>query len=151
MISMTTGKERLPIILTQLDEGSHTFTVKAWDNFNNSSEESITFIVDKGEGFILKKLFNYPNPFIGETRITGELNRPDADIEVTLSIYDMSGKIIRIIKNNMTTTGYTLPPVTWDGNDNGGNRVARGMYPYAVTIKSASGETSRSSGRLIIL
>lgn len=144
-------KGKITYYLAQLDEGSHSFTVKAWDNFNNSSEESITFIVDKGEGFILKKLFNYPNPFTGETRITGEINKPGANIEVTLNIYNMSGKLIRIIKNNLTTTGYTLPPVTWDGNDNGGNRVARGMYPYVVIIKSASGETSRSSGRLIIL
>ncbi len=43
--------------------GNHSVTVKAWDNFNNSSEATINFKVEPDDKFILKNLINYPNPF----------------------------------------------------------------------------------------
>jgi hypothetical protein len=137
--------------LSELDEGSHSFTLKAWDNFNNSSEETIRFLVESDGRFILKNLFNYPNPFPGETSITGELNRPDALMAVNISIFSLNGKLIKVIRTIVPSTGFTLPPIIWDGNDDGGSRVASGMYPYVVTITTDKGETCRASGRMIIL
>jgi len=137
--------------LSGLSEGSHSLTIKAWDNFNNSSEKSILFLVESGEKFILKNLINYPNPFLGETSITGEHNRPDSELDVVINIYSLNGRIIKIIKTTVPSTGYALPPVVWDGNDEGGNRVGRGIYPYSVTISTDTGETAKASGRMIIL
>jgi hypothetical protein len=144
-------KGRITYYFSSLDEGNHSFTVKAWDNFNNSSEQTVMFVVESGKNFVLKNLFNYPNPFLNETSITGELNRPDADLQVVVNIFNMTGKIVKVIRTNIPSTGYMLPPVTWDGNDDNGNRVARGIYPYSVSISTETGETSRSSGRMIIL
>jgi hypothetical protein len=142
---------RIDYSLSGLSEGSHSLTIKAWDNFNNSSEETILFLVEAGDKFILKNLINYPNPFPGETRITGEHNRPDSEFEVTIDVYDMSGRIIRIIESTVPSSGYVLPPVIWDGNDEGGHRIGRGIYLYTVTLSTAAGETARASGRMIIL
>ena len=65
---------------------------------------------------------------------------------------NLSGmKFSKIIKTRVPATGYTLPPVTWDGNDNGGTRVGRGIYPYTVIVTTGSGETAKASGRMIIL
>lgn len=139
--------------LTDLSIGSHSITVKAWDNFNNSSEETISFLVESEDKFILKNLINYPNPFFSETSISGEHNRPDTELEVTISIFNLSGRIIKVIKKRVPSTGYSIPPVTWDGNDDSGRRVGKGIYPYSVTIKvsEGTGETARASGRMIIL
>jgi len=137
--------------LSGLSSGSHSLTIKAWDNFNNSSEKSILFLVETGGKFILKNLFNYPNPFPGETTISAEHNRPDSELNVTINVFNLNGRIIKIIKTRVWSTGYALPPITWDGNDDGGNRVGRGMYPYTVTITTENGETARTSGRMIIL
>jgi hypothetical protein len=136
---------------TDLVKGSHTLTVKVWDNFNNSSEESLLFLVETGEKFILTNLVNYPNPVINDTRFTAEHNRPDEKLEITISIYDMSGRMIRIIKSSVYSSGYQLSPVTWDGADTGGKRVGRGIYPYRVTVRTERGETASTSGRLVIL
>jgi hypothetical protein len=38
-------KGKIVYDLSDLTKGSHSLTLKAWDNFNNSSEESILFIV----------------------------------------------------------------------------------------------------------
>jgi hypothetical protein len=137
--------------LTGLSEGYHTITVKAWDNFNNSSEKTISFQVVTGEKFLVRNLFNYPNPFMNETNISLEHNRPDNELEVTINIYNIDGRIIRILKTKIGSTGYTLPPVLWDGKDEGGRKVGRGTYLYTVTVITGNGETARASGRMIIL
>jgi hypothetical protein len=137
--------------LSGLAEGSHSFTLKAWDNFNNSSEETLLFMVNKEGKFILKNLFNYPNPFTSNTTITAETNRPGSNLDIVVSIYSMSGKLIKTLKAVMPSTGYVLPPVEWDGNDDSGNRVAPGIYPYIVSVTAENNKTTRASGRMIIL
>jgi len=134
-----------------LTEGNHSLTIKAWDNFNNSSEKTILFQVLTGGKFVLKNLYNYPNPFSAATSITLEHNRPDNDLDITINIFNIDGRIIRIIKTRVEPSGYTLPPVNWDGNDEGGRRVGKGMYPYTVTIVTGNSDMARATGRMIIL
>jgi hypothetical protein len=142
---------RISYDLPGLSRGSHSLTIKAWDNYNNSSQKTIIFLVETGEKFILKNLINYPNPFLSETRISAEHNRPEAELEVTINIFNLNGRIIKIIKTSVPSTGFALPPVQWDGKDDRGMRVGRGMYPYSVIITTGNGETARASGRMIIL
>jgi len=142
---------KLVYSLSDLAAGSHTVTVKAWDTYNNSSEETLIFLVETDSKFILKNLINYPNPFLNDTRFTAEHNRPDSDLEVTINIYSLDGRLIKILKTNVPASGYSLPPVEWDGNDDGGQRAGRGIYPYTVTVVTKEGETARRSGRLVIL
>jgi len=144
-------KGRITYNLSGLTAGSHSLTIKAWDNFNNSSEKSILFQVLSGEEFILKNLLNYPNPFVSETSISLEHNRPDNELSVTINIFRIDGGIIKIIKTKVLSSGYNLPPVLWDGNDDGGKRAGRGIYLYTVTVTTGNGETARASGRMIIL
>jgi hypothetical protein len=136
---------------SDLEEGSHSLTVKAWDNYNNSSEKSLLFLVKTGEDFILNNLMNYPNPFFTDTRITSEHNRPNALLEITVNIFNLSGQLIKIIKTSALSTGYMLPSVQWNGYDDGGKKVGRGVYPYSVTVTTGGNETARASGRMIIL
>ena len=144
-------KGRIIYDLSGLSGGSHTLTVKAWDNYNNSSEKSIIFLVETGEKFVLKNLINYPNPFLSETRISAGHNRPAAELNIIINIFSLNGRLIKIIKTKVPSTGYSLPPVIWDGNDDGGKRVGRGIYLYSVIVTTESGETARASGRMIIL
>jgi hypothetical protein len=137
--------------LNDLIKGDHTVSLKAWDNFNNSSQTILQFVVRTDNGFILNHLINYPNPVLSETDITAEHNRPDEEMNIKIYIYDMSGRLIRLIETDVLTSGYNLPPVHWDGNDSNGGRVGRGLYPYSVVVSTGSGEKSRVSGRMIIL
>jgi hypothetical protein len=142
---------RISYDLSGLTEGSHSLTVKAWDNFNNSSQKTISFQVVTGEKFVLRNLMNYPNPFFSETNISLEHNRPDNELNITINIFNIDGRIIKILKTKVDPMGYNLPSIVWDGNDDGGRKVGRGMYPYTVTIITGNGETARASGRMIIL
>ncbi len=144
-------KGRVVYNLSDLDIGSHSFTLRAWDNYNNSTEETIKFVVESGGKFILKNLFNYPNPFSGSTTITGEMNRPGEMMEIVLTIYSMNGKAIRTFRFSTPSTGYVLPPIEWDGLDDGGGRVAGGIYPFIINVITKKGERSGASGKMIIL
>jgi hypothetical protein len=136
--------------LTSVSNGSHSVTVKAWDNYNNSSEETLVFLVEGDDKFILTNLINYPNPFFHETTIRAEHNRPDDEFEILINIFSFDGRVIRTIKTRAPASGYVLPPLSWDGNLEGGKRAGRGIYPYTVTVTTGSGETARASGKMII-
>jgi hypothetical protein len=142
---------RINYNLSGLSEGNHTLTLKAWDIYNNSSEKTISFQVVSGDKFQIRNLVNYPNPFFNKTSISLEHNRPDNEMNVTINIFSVDGRIIRIIRTKLSQSGYTLTPVIWDGNDDSGRRVGKGMYPYSLTITTLTGETARASGRMIIL
>lgn len=142
---------RIQYQLGNISEGSHSITLKAWDNYNNSSEESLKFLVKTEQGFLIDNLLNYPNPVTDGTSFTAEHNRPEEELEITLYIYSMNGKAIRILITNVSAPGYRIPPIYWDGNEDGGRRVGRGIYPYMIIIRTGKGEVSRASGRLIIL
>jgi flagellar hook assembly protein FlgD len=62
----------------------------------------------------------------------------------------MNGRIIRIFRTTVPSSGYQLSSVEWDGNDSNGRKAGRGMYPYTVSVTTSSGETASVSGRLII-
>ncbi|HLP74520.1 MAG TPA: type IX secretion system sortase PorU [Bacteroidales bacterium] len=144
-------KGRVKYKLPQLETGEHKFTLKAWDNFNNSSEKTINFVVESGDKFILRNLFCYPNPVVDGTRITGEINRPSEHIALKLGIFDLNGALIRSSRSDFVAGGFSLEPIEWDGRDERGNRVAQGMYIFVVTASTEKGETARASGRMIIL
>jgi len=73
--------------------------------------------------------------------------------EITINIFSLNGRIIKTIKTSVPSTGYSIPPVSWNGNDDSGRRVGKGIYPYTVTIKvsEGTGGTARATGRMIIL
>ncbi|HQG76382.1 MAG TPA: type IX secretion system sortase PorU [Bacteroidales bacterium] len=135
----------------ELMEGRHTLTLKAWDNFNNSSVKMLSFCVEKNKKFILNNLLNFPNPFSSDTWITVCHNRPDTEIEITVRIYDLAGNLVCILREYSLTSGYVTEPVIWDGRFSNGNKAGKGIYPYRVTLKAANGETATISGKMIIL
>src|SRR5690606_6201755 len=62
--------------VTGLNEGRHTFRVKAWDMFNNSGEGTVQFEVVDGKVVEVLNLMNYPNPFRDKTHFVFEHNHP---------------------------------------------------------------------------
>ena len=147
--SYTTGSLRYP--LSGLDAGLHAIKVKAWDNYNNSSVARLTFVVRDEKGIVLDRLINYPNPFKESTSVTVEHNRPNTEFTIRIDIFSSAGSHIRSIITDTMPEGYQTPPLVWDGNNSGGQRVAAGIYLYRVTVTTAEGETGAISGRMIII
>jgi len=78
---------------------------------------------------------NYPNPFNPETWIPFEINHGS---EVEISIYDISGKLVRTIDLGFQHAGiYTTRDraAYWDGKSALGESVASGVYFYSISAR----------------
>ena len=76
---------------------------------------------------------NYPNPFNPETWIPYHLA---TDAEVTLTIYDVRGSVVRTLTLGHQSAGVYQSrgrAVYWDGRNNLGEPVASGVYFYTLT------------------
>ena len=89
---------------------------------------------------------NYPNPFNPETWIPFELSQ---DSEVSITIYDIAGTLVRNISVGYLQAGSYVSQsraIYWDGKTDAGERVASGTYFY--TLKT---EGYVSTQKMIIL
>ncbi len=131
--------------------GMHTMTVKAWDVMNNSSEKSIDFIVTTSSEMAIDKLFNYPNPFTTHTSFYFGHNQPYEPLEVIISIFTVSGKLVKTLEANMTCDGYLSTPIEWNGLDEYGDRIGKGVYIYKIKVRNSQGIVVEKFEKLVIL
>ena len=73
---------------------------------------------------------NYPNPFNPSTTIEYSITN---DSHVNLSIYNVSGRLIRTLVDEFKVINSYK--VIWDGKDDRGNAAASGVYFYKLKIK----------------
>jgi hypothetical protein len=137
--------------LSGLTEGKHNLVLKIWDILNNSSEASIEFIVTKSTGFIINKLYNYPNPFTYNTSFVFEHNQADSELNIILQIFTLSGKLIKIIEQQIYSDGFRSIPITWDGRDDSGNKIDTGIYLYRLQVRSPNGQLVERNQKLVVL
>ena len=137
--------------LFKLDQGEHTVKFKAWDVYNNSSEANVDFIVMESADFSIKRLFNYPNPFTTNTSFYFEHNQPSTQLEVLLQVFTISGKLVKTIHTQMATDGFLSEPISWDGLDDYGSPIGRGVYIYRVKVRTQSGKIVEKYEKLLIL
>ncbi len=89
---------------------------------------------------------NYPNPFNPETWIPYQLSK---DSDVTIKIYDVSGRSIRTMNLGHQSTGSYMTSETaayWDGKNGAGEFVSSGIYFYSLQTKNFS-----ATRRMVIL
>ncbi|MCW5931645.1 MAG: T9SS type A sorting domain-containing protein, partial [Bacteroidetes bacterium] len=146
--SYSSGKISYP--LSKLSEGRHTLKVKAWDILNNSSESYTEFVVASDASLALKHVLNYPNPFTTHTEFSFEYNKPCEDLDVQIQIFTISGKLVKTISKKVLTPGTRIDDITWDGRDDFGDRIGRGVYVYRVKLKTPD-ETASLTEKLVIL
>jgi len=137
--------------LFNLEPGEHKLKFKAWDVYNNSSEEYIEFLVIEAGNLTIDRLLNYPNPFTTHTDFYFEHNQAGTDIDVLIQIFTVSGKLVKTIESSFLANGYRAGPYSWDGTDDFGNRIGRGVYVYRVKLRSSTGEIAEKFEKLLIL
>ncbi|HET8886003.1 MAG TPA: type IX secretion system sortase PorU, partial [Salinimicrobium sp.] len=122
--------------LRDLEPGLHTMTFKAWDVYNNSSIAEITFLVAGDEELSITKVLNYPNPFHNYTEFWFNHNRPFEPLEVQVQVFTVTGKIVWSQNQTINTDGFLSREITWDGKDDFGDAIGKGVYVYKLTVKS---------------
>jgi hypothetical protein len=138
--------------LSGLKSGDYTVNVKAWDVYNNSSESSIEFKVKTDEAIELKHVLNYPNPFTESTGFYFEHNQPFEYFDISIQIFSPSGKLVKTIEHFFPGSGsYRIGPIHWDGLDDFGDRIGRGVYFYRLRVRLSNGKTAHIFQKLVIL
>jgi hypothetical protein len=135
-----------------LAPGLHTITFKAWDVYNNPITAEIQFVVVGDESVTLKNVLNYPNPFVSYTEFWFSHNRPFEPLEVQVQVMTITGKIVWTKNQTVTTDGFLSREITWDGKDDFGDRIGKGVYVYKLTVKSTlSNKKAEKIEKLVIL
>ncbi|RYZ61205.1 MAG: T9SS type A sorting domain-containing protein, partial [Chitinophagaceae bacterium] len=137
--------------LPALPPGPHTLTIKAWDVVNNSAETVLSFIVANNERLTLSRVLNYPNPFTTNTAFWFEHNQPGVDLYCRVEIFTVAGKQIKTLNRTINTPGNRSFELSWDGRDEWGDKIGRGIYIYRLSVKTAHGKTASQWGKLALL
>ena len=123
-----------------LEPGLHTLTLKAWDVYNNSSTSEVQFVVyDENESLVIDNVLNYPNPFVNYTEFWFNHNSSEV-LDVSVQVFTVSGKLVKTL-NGQTNGGSKVTSslskdIVWDGKDDFGERIGKGVYVYKLTVRS---------------
>ncbi|MEC9108488.1 MAG: type IX secretion system sortase PorU, partial [Bacteroidota bacterium] len=124
--------------LRDISPGLHTLSLKAWDVYNNSSISEIQFVVhDQDQELVISNVLNYPNPFVNYTEFWFNHNS-SYDLNVSIQIFTISGKLVKTINGyiNTSSSSSLSRDLSWDGRDDFGDKVAKGVYMYRLTVRS---------------
>jgi Peptidase family C25 len=147
--TFTKGLVKYPI--KNLAPGNHTITIRAWDILNNSSQATVDFVVVDAKEAQLERVYNYPNPFTTKTSFCFDHNFPGEPLYVTVQVYTVSGQMIRSIRQYVNGEGSRVNNIDWDGKDEMGDNIGRGVYMYKLHYKTQSGISVSKYQKLIKL
>jgi hypothetical protein len=147
--SYQSGKIAFP--LSDLKEGRHKLTLKVWDVYNNSSEATIEFVVVDSRDIKLERVYNYPNPFTTYTEFWFEHNQPGKQLYAQVQIFTVSGKLVKTLEHHILNEGFRSTSITWDGLDQYGDRIGRGVYVYRLKVRTENFSVAEKYQKLVIL
>lgn len=138
--------------IRDLEKGLHTLTFKAWDVYNNSSTAELQFVVAGDDELKLENVLNYPNPFVNYTEFWFNHNRPFEPLEVQVQVFTVSGKVVRTLNQTIINEGFLSRDIIWDGLDDFGQAIGKGVYVYKLSVKSTlTNKQAEKFEKLVIL
>jgi len=131
--------------LSNLANGKHKLTFRAWNLLNISTKKAIDFEVVKGLTPEILNVYNYPNPAKTTTKIVVEHDRPETVVTTTIEIFDLAGRKVWAFAEP------TTDDINWDLVGANGNRVKAGIYLYRVNIKTANSDICSKTQKISII
>lgn len=145
--NLTNGykEAKLSYFAGNLSKGKHKAKIIVFDNYNNKTEKSFDFNIEK-QAFEVKSFLNYPNPFYNYTNLVFIHNRKGDNLEAILKVYDLKGKLIREYAQQC----FECDPKIEFGLDFASTNVFNNQLFFKIILKSLSENVqSFSSGRML--
>ncbi|MBQ4292902.1 MAG: type IX secretion system sortase PorU [Muribaculaceae bacterium] len=136
--------------LSNLDKGAHSLEIKVWDTSGNSTTASIEFYVVEGLTPQISEVYATPNPASSTANFYITHNRPESVLNVTISVYDLAGRLVWSTTTTTPSDSFRTAPITWDLSDNAGRRVDRGIYVYRAEISTDGQKYATASRKLAV-
>lgn len=137
--------------IDKLENGRHSMVFKAYDNHNNSAQAYSEFIIEDNPKLALDHVLNYPNPFTTSTGFYFEHNQSSSDLNILIQILTISGRIIKTIESTKPASEERIGPIEWDGKDDYGDPIGKGVYIYNITVENSIGDKTNKLQKLVIL
>ena len=141
------GRITLPI--DNLEPGSYEFKLKVWDTQDNATEATLWFVVD--DALFLSQVHNFPNPFSDETWFHFAHSGDDGDFRVDLEVFDMLGRQVAQMTQNISMDNGMTTPIHWNANDMEGKPLQSGIYLYRFTFTDGNGHTRSVSQKMVVM
>jgi len=125
----------------RMNDGDYSIEVKAWDVFNNFSNEESFFTVVSTNDLVVRDVYNYPNPFTSNTAFTFQHNLT-REIDVKINVYTIAGRMIKQLEEKNINQKFVK--INWDGRDEDGDQLGNGTYLYKLIVKTTDGEFTQS-------
>ena len=120
-------------------DGRYALLVQARDVSNNLSGDNdyrVSFEVINRP--TITEVLNYPNPFTTSTRFVFTITGREPPTYMKVQIMTVTGRVVREVTMQEIGTvrvGRNISEFAWDGTDEFGDRLARGVYLYRVIAK----------------
>lgn len=130
--------------MAELEEGKHSLLFRAWDLLNNSTTKTLDFEVVKGHAPEIYVLTVYPNPVPvdGEVHFVIQHDRPEAILDVTVNIFDVSGRKVHSFSRQGTEEITFSPRQAF---------VSAGIYLYQLNIRTKDSNYATKTRKIIVL
>lgn len=136
-------------VLPELPEGKHSLMFRAWDMMNNSSSVNVAFEVVKGLRPNLEQVIVLPSPSHEYTTFMLTHDRPESEVEITIEVFDFSGRILWNHSERVTPSDNTYS-YTWNLRGSSGQPLGTGVYLYRVTVSSPIGQSVSKAQKMVI-
>ena len=71
--------------------------------------------------------------------------------DIQVQIYTISGKLLKTITTTQILDGNRSFPISWDGLDDFGDKIGKGVYMYRLRVRNQDQETAEMIEKLVIL
>ncbi|MCC6540613.1 MAG: hypothetical protein IT225_00180 [Flavobacteriales bacterium] len=120
-------------------DGKYLLTVQAMDLSRNASGDNdykVSFeVINRST---ITEVLNYPNPFTTSTRFVFTLTGSTVPSYMKIQIMTVSGRVVREVgmhELGPLHVGRNITEFAWDGTDEFGDKLARGVYLYRVITR----------------
>lgn len=140
--------------LNGLTEGEHTLQLRVSDVFNNVATQEISFTIGAADQFEISEVLNYPNPFTSYTEFWFTHSGSPVDVlETTVQVMTVTGKVVATKFATLSgNTNTYRGQISWDGKDDFGNKLGKGVYIYKIIVKSTlTNKTYTKLEKLVLL
>ncbi len=134
-----------------IEPGVHTLKIRVWDVYNNVSEDETEFVVADDADLTLNNVINFPNPFTSSTVFHFDHNKVGQQMDVLLQIITPTGRIVKTFNEQMIAANSHFSGISWNGKDDYGDQLARGVYLYKLSVKTEDGNKADVTQKLVIL
>jgi flagellar hook assembly protein FlgD len=94
---------------------------------------------------------NYTNQFSEETIFSFEHNAGNQELQITIDIFSMDGKMVKHLEDNFMPYSSRINHIRWDGTDDHGSKIMKGMYIYRLQLIDEQGVTKSKTAKLVYI